>query len=498
MVDPPFTEDQFLLFALSTSQTGAWELDLVDHTAFRTLEHDRIFGYAELLPEWTYEQFLGHVLPEDRAEVDRKFQQAVSTQSDWSFECRIRRVDGEVRWIWAAGRHRTDGSGQARRMAGIVQDITVRKRHETDLSIAQERLTLALQASKSGIWDWNMVTGQVVWSDELFRIFGVDSARMPASLDTWTRLMHPDDRQAAHDILQEAIRNREDLFNQYRIIRPTGDERWIHAYGKAIYDVEGQPLRMLGICIDVTETKILAEAARAAGEASQAKSAFLALMSHELRTPLNAVIGFTDVMLSGLSGPLNDEQRTQLSIVQKAGRQLLDIVSEVMEISRIEAGTLAIEIQPVPLAAVLREQCKQVELQAHERGLSLAEPDCDESIVVQADPRRLGQVVRNLLSNAIKFTDTGAVRVTVRVQDGMARVEVQDTGIGIPREQQHKLFQSFQRIELDPGASRPGTGLGLSISRRLIEAMGGTIGVDSESGCGSQFWFTLPAKAAPA
>jgi signal transduction histidine kinase len=169
-----------------------------------------------------------------------------------------------------------------------------------------------------------------------------------------------------------------------------------------------------------------------------------------------------------------------------------------MEISRIEAGTLAIEIQPVALAAVLREQCRQVELQAKERGLSLAVQDCDESIIVRADPRRLGQVVRNLLSNAIKFTDTGTVSVTARVENGMAWVEVRDTGIGIPRDQQHKLFQSFQRIELDPGASRPGTGLGLSISRRLVEAMGGSIGVESESGRGSRFWFTLPtAPASP-
>ncbi len=117
-------------FALETSHTGAWDLDLVDHAAHRSLEHDRIFGYERLLPQWTYETFLDHVVPEDRAAVDTKFRQATATRSDWSFECRIRRVDGEVRWIWAAGRHREDAAGRAPRMVGIVQDITERKQAE--------------------------------------------------------------------------------------------------------------------------------------------------------------------------------------------------------------------------------------------------------------------------------------------------------------------------------------------------------------------------------
>jgi PAS domain S-box-containing protein len=134
------TSEARLRFALETSHTGAWDLDLVDHTAFRSLEHDRIFGYAELLPQWTYEMFLDHVLAEDRAAVDAKFRHATETQSDWSFECRIRRTDGKVRWIWAAGRHRSDATGAQRRMAGIVQDITERKQAEMALQEANETL----------------------------------------------------------------------------------------------------------------------------------------------------------------------------------------------------------------------------------------------------------------------------------------------------------------------------------------------------------------------
>lgn len=136
---------QNLNFSLQMSHTGGWDLDLVDHTAHRTLEHDRIFGYGSLLPQWTYEQFLEHVLPEDRAEVDRRFREAIAALTEWSFECRIRRADGEVRWIWAAGEHQRDEAGQTRRMAGIVQDITESKLAEQALLESKRRLRLAFE-----------------------------------------------------------------------------------------------------------------------------------------------------------------------------------------------------------------------------------------------------------------------------------------------------------------------------------------------------------------
>ena len=137
--------EELFNFSLRTIHTGGWDLDLVDHTAHRTLEHDRIFGYGSLLPQWTYERFLEHVLPEDRAEVDRRFREATTKQTEWSFECRIRRVDGEVRWIWAAGEHQRDAAGQTRRMAGIVHDITERKLAEQALLESKRRLRLAFE-----------------------------------------------------------------------------------------------------------------------------------------------------------------------------------------------------------------------------------------------------------------------------------------------------------------------------------------------------------------
>ncbi|MCX5679779.1 MAG: PAS domain S-box protein [Candidatus Omnitrophica bacterium] len=151
-----------LQFALEVSHTGAWDLDLADHTAFRSIEHDRIFGYAEPLPRWTYEMFLEHVLPEDRETVDRKFQHALETETDWNFECRIRRTDGVVCWIWATGRHQPDASGKKHHMTGILQDITERKKSETALQVSETRYRRLFESAKDGILILNAETGKIV------------------------------------------------------------------------------------------------------------------------------------------------------------------------------------------------------------------------------------------------------------------------------------------------------------------------------------------------
>jgi signal transduction histidine kinase len=238
-------------------------------------------------------------------------------------------------------------------------------------------------------------------------------------------------------------------------------------------------------------TRELLQARDEAQSASRAKTAFLATVSHELRTPLNAIIGFSSLLLEDRAID-TAEQRKQLSIIHRSGMQLLELIQEMLDLTSIEAGHIAIDIVPLRLHEVLEEQCESMQVQARSARLDLRLQDVDHSIVVMADPVRLRQVVRNLLSNAIKFTDHGAVTIRARVLDGMARIEVEDTGIGIPADQQEALFNRFQRIPDSTGRLRPGTGLGLSICRRLVEAMSGTAGVASEAGRGSVFWFTLP------
>ena len=239
------------------------------------------------------------------------------------------------------------------------------------------------------------------------------------------------------------------------------------------------------------------EAAKDAAEgANRAKTAFLATVSHELRTPLNPIIGFSGLMLDNEDSGLTPEERRQAGIIRQCGEQLLEIIDEILDISSIEAGHVAIDLKPAPLCSLLQEQCDAMRAQAQEAHLELRLVECADSITVLADGRRLRQVVRNLLANAIKFTDHGSVTVRAVVAGDQARIEVEDTGIGIAPDQQAGLFQRFHRIASPNRKRTTGTGLGLAISRRLVEAMAGQIGVVSEPGRGSRFWFTLPLTAA--
>jgi signal transduction histidine kinase len=223
------------------------------------------------------------------------------------------------------------------------------------------------------------------------------------------------------------------------------------------------------------------------------KSDFLANMSHELRTPLNSIIGFSDMLLTQEIGPLSEMQRDFLETVARNGRHLLQLISELLDLSKIEAGHLQLTLEPIDLRDLLHEAVDSVRAQTEKRNHRLDLDVPGDPLSVTADHVRVRQVLLNLLSNAIKFTpDGGLVRLSGRSESDGVRVEVADTGIGITPADQEKLFREF--VQLDPSASRhyEGTGLGLALCKRLVELHGGRIGVDSDHGRGSTFWFTLP------
>lgn len=231
----------------------------------------------------------------------------------------------------------------------------------------------------------------------------------------------------------------------------------------------------------------------AAQEADRLKSAFLATMSHELRTPLNSIIGFTGIMLQGLAGPLNDEQTLQLGMVSKSAQHLLDLINDVLDISKIEAGQLKIAREPVDLSQTIDKVVQTVMPLAQEKKLLLQVSIAPDVGQITSDERRVEQIIINLVNNAIKFTDQGEVGITCNLKNGEVLTRVSDTGTGIKPEDVDKLFKPFRQLDVGVARKREGTGLGLSICRRLVEMLGGKIWVESEWGKGSVFSFTLPA-----
>jgi signal transduction histidine kinase len=285
--------------------------------------------------------------------------------------------------------------------------------------------------------------------------------------------------------------------------RETGEKR-IGSYNFApIRDRDGRIVGAVCTTRDVTQareleellqlqTRELLKALDDAESSNRAKGAFLRMVSHELRTPLNAIIGFSGLLLDGLMGDVPEDQRKPLSIINESGRQLLELIRGILDVTNIEAGNFRVEAVPVQLQPLIAEQCDSLRPQATARGLVLQHAAPDNDIVALGDRLRIGQILRNLLENAIKFTDSGSIEVRASISGDLVRVDVLDTGIGIAADQQSRIFRRFERVE-DPAARiRPGSGLGLDICTRIVEAMGGTIGVESELGHGSRFWFTLP------
>lgn len=237
------------------------------------------------------------------------------------------------------------------------------------------------------------------------------------------------------------------------------------------------------------QARTLEEQASALEHAMTERSRFFATMSHELRTPINAILGYSDLLREGVYGDLSATQRGALDRVVRSARHLLELVNDVLDISKMEAGKLEVFPEPTPLGALLRDVAASVELQAREKGLSL-EPHQGDEIMVTTDPGRVRQIVLNLLSNAVKFTDQGAVRVRLKTYGRWAELCVEDTGPGIAPEDQERVFHEFEQTR--GAAGRGGTGLGLPISRRLAGLLGGSLTLHSTPGEGSSFTLRLP------
>ncbi len=293
------------------------------------------------------------------------------------------------------------------------------------------------------------------------------------------------------------------VHNENENITKNGDTVWISWTNRPITDNNGQIIEILSVGNDITDRKIaedrlrntlqeLAEAKERAVEADRIKSAFLATMSHELRTPLNSIIGFTSIILQGLIGPLNDEQKKQLGIVRDSARHLLSLINDVLDISKIEAGQLQIAQEQFDLRATMKRVVESAHPMAEKKGLSITWSLAPGIETMTGDHRRIEQILINLVGNAIKFTEKGFVEIVGEEEEDWDTIRVSDTGIGIRAEDMEILFKPFQQIDSGITRKYEGTGLGLSVCKGLAELMGGKIRVTSVLGFGSTFYFSLP------
>jgi PAS domain S-box-containing protein len=382
-----------------------------------------------------------------------------------------------------------------RLLYSIIHDITERKQSEEALQESEMRFRLVTQATNEVIWDRDLVTGKIWWNDALESLLGYKAEEVSTDYDWWKERMHPDDREEVVSSLDAFTESSGSYWtSQYRIRRADGTYADLVVRKFDVHDEAGVLVRVIGSMMDVTERRRAEEERRAreaAEVANRAKNEFLSRMSHELRTPLNAILGFAQLLeLEGLDAG----QHESVGYILKAGQHLLNLINEVLDISRIESGRMTMTLESLQIMGVLQEGLDLIRPLAAQRGVQV-DTDfsdvCEQQIV--ADAHRLKQVLLNLLANAVKYNHKGgSVTLSCEVHgDGRVRLSVRDTGPGIPMESISRLFTPFERLGAEQSGVE-GIGLGLALSKRLAEAMGGSIGVESTVGQGSVFWVDLP------
>ena len=386
-----------------------------------------------------------------------------------------------------------DENGRITHFIGISNDVTELLRIQNDLINNEQRLRIAQEYANIGTWDLDIRTGELLWSDRIGPLFGYPKGELETTYENFLNAVHPEDRQMVADSIKACIEKGTLYQISHRTVWPDGSIHWLFENGNVTHDDRGKPLRMLGLVQDITERKRVEQelilSREEAEHANRAKSEFLSSMSHELRTPLNAILGFAQLL--EIDSRLDASQLDYAQEIINAGRHLLDLINEVLDLSRIETGHLDLVIEPVSCPELLEESLSLVEPLATSMGIRM-EIGTTSNLTALADRVRLKQVLVNLLSNAIKYNKPkGKVQVSCTSEEGLIRFSVTDTGPGIPEGKLGELFLPFNRLGAE-NSEIEGTGIGLSISKRLIELMGGRIGVTSEMGMGSRFWIDIP------
>lgn len=520
---------------VDTTNEGIWMVDEKCRTTYVNARVVEMLGYSvKEIGKHTFEKFIPKEDVSDLKGKEAKRKKGVSEV----YERRYRHKNGNLIYVLISSTPIFDNKGNFKGYFAMLTDITQRKLTEIKLKESEERLSFTLEAAQIGIWDWDIVNNLWYATPYSYTSLGYEPVYEPVGVEDWLQRIYPDDQKYIKDIVDKAYHSKTESDKKYEIRYKyaKGGYRWMLVQGFVVKrDKDGKITRMMGVRIDIDErkraeeelkryrehledlvatrtkelsdiNKQLQEAKEAAEAAYRAKSRFLANMSHELRTPLNAILGYAQ--LFERDATLNEHQKTGIEIMKSSGEHLLTLISDILDLSRIEANKIKLHPSVINLSLFLNSISDVIRIKAETKPITFyfhIEPDIPQGIV--ADETRLRQILLNLLGNAIKFTNSGYVICHVSVlsfqeqetdntseKQCTIRFEVKDTGTGIRSDQLERIFAPFEQAK--DVATSEGVGLGLAISRQLTQMMGGDIFVESEEGKGSRFWFDLTFSVA--
>ncbi|WP_440057034.1 PAS domain-containing protein (plasmid) [Pseudoalteromonas sp. T1lg65] len=471
---------------------GTWELNIQTGFLYGTERIAPLFGYQDSETEFNYELFLASIHPEDKTAVKEAIEACIEHDIPYEIEHRVIWPDGTVRWLLEKGAVKRDNDGQPLQMLVVVQDIDARKRAELMLAERDAQLQKAQAIAKVGSWTIELTTGKGICSNETYRILDRRKDTFQPSLRSFIKTIYPEDR--ANVVRNYLLGLKSGHFDEnHRLVTTSNEIRHVHVLGEVEYDQANNPIKVQGTIQDITKEahyqEALIKATQEAQKANKAKSEFLSSMSHELRTPMNAILGFTQLLQ--IDGSLTEDQQDSLNEITVAGKHLLELINEVLDLSKIESGKVTLSIEAININTLIDECLRLVLPLATAKNITIDVNNYAESLI-SADKMRTKQVLLNLLSNAVKYNaPSGQVEISITESEQCLCVTVSDTGFGIAPELIDDLFKPFNRLT-EEHSDIEGTGIGLTITKKLMTLMGGSIEVDSEVGVGSKFSVFFP------
>ena len=404
----------------------------------------------------------------------------------------IRALDKTWRWHLVRALPIRDERGTIVMWVGTATDIDDQKRAQDQVRASEERLSFALAAARMGTYDWDIVHNRIVWPEQTESLFGLAPGEFNGTWEHVSALVHPEDVANIADAVVQHGATGGPYEYEYRVIWPKDRSvHWLYTYGRTVCDDRGQPLRSIGVVLDITHRKRMEDDLRSA---VRARDEFLSIASHELKTPITSLklqLQMTQRAIDPAThkAPPPEKLAKVLDISTRQVLRLESLIEDLLDVARIQPGKLSLHYEPVQLAALIREVSERAEPQLIESNTPL-HLDIDENIIGRWDRSRIEQVVVNLVSNAIKYAPGKPIEIRTRLAGEIARLEIADHGEGIPPEKHGIIFERFERVASPQHVT--GLGLGLFIVKQIVEAHAGSITLDSDMGRGCTFIIMLP------